>query len=353
MKGDSVLSASKPVRMGGRGTLFPLEQYEGLRILDMANVSPDSLGISLSEEEEKIDNCTFVTFHPSYSYEEFIEGLRPDKDENGNIYYKVQEGLFKKTCRTAYNALLREAGIERDWDAEGGVPKLSDEEIESIRDSIDQVPVYFVIDEINRGDISRIFGELITLIESDKRLFMDTKISCTLPYSKQEFGIPPNLFIIGTMNTADRSISLMDIALRRRFGFCELLPDYEVLKTVLISDVGLDSSVRESRELAISVLKAINTRLEERYDRDHQIGHSYLIKLSEFDTRDATNAALENIWKYEILPLLQEYFFDSPDKLLYILNDRFYTTNGTSFSEKPEENFIVALKAVAQQKTGT
>jgi 5-methylcytosine-specific restriction protein B len=352
MKDDSVLSNAKPVRMGARGTLFPLDQYEGLRILELAKVTPESIGISLTEQKEKIDNCTFVTFHPSYSYEEFIEGLRPEKDENGNIYYKVQEGIFKRACRIAYNALLREAEIEAEWDSETGVPHLKDEQVQSVQDIIDLVPVYFVIDEINRGDISRIFGELITLIEADKRLFSDTKIPCILPYSKQEFGIPPNLYIIGTMNTADRSISLMDIALRRRFGFCELIPDYPSLENCLLNEEKLDPVVKERRQLAINVLKAINYRLQEKYDRDHQIGHSYLIKISEQKKLDETDTALENIWKYEILPLLQEYFFDSPDKLLSVLNDRFYSRSGTSFTEKPEENFIAALQAVAQQKQG-
>lgn len=352
MKEDPILSNAKPVRTGARGTLFPLDEYEGLRLLDRAKISPESIGLSFDEQRQKIDNCTFITFHPSYSYEEFIEGLRPEKDENGEIYYKVQEGIFKRVCRTAFNALLREAKIDDQWDDEKEVPHLTDEQIQSIRNIIDQVPVYFVIDEINRGDISRIFGELITLIEDDKRLFMGTKIPCTLPYSKLEFGIPPNLYIIGTMNTADRSISLMDIALRRRFGFCELLPEYGVLERVLLSDESLDPAVRENRKLAINVLKAINKRLLEKYDRDHQIGHSYLIKLSEQKTLDSTIVALENIWKFEILPLLQEYFFDSPEKLLYVLNNRFYSSNGTSFAEKPEDNFIAALQAVAQQKTG-
>lgn len=352
MKEDPVLSNAKPVRMGARGTLFPLDQFEGLRILEMANVSYESIGITLTEQQERIDNCTFVTFHPSYSYEEFIEGLRPEKDENGNIYYKVQEGIFKKACRNAYNLLLREAGIEEQWDDETGVPSITDDQSDKISVVIDKVPVYFVIDEINRGDISRIFGELITLIESDKRLFMGTKIPCTLPYSKQEFGIPPNLYIIGTMNTADRSISLMDIALRRRFGFCELLPDYTVLENELLNDDVPDPAVAKIRELAINVLKTLNNRLQEKYDRDHQIGHSYFIKLSGQERLEETKATLENIWKFEILPLLQEYFFDSPDKLLYVLNDRFYTIKGASFEEKPEDNFIAALEAVAQQKQG-
>ncbi len=352
MKADSVLSTAKPVRMGARGTLFPLDQFEGLRILKMAKVSPESIGLSLAEQKEKVNNCTFVTFHPSYSYEEFIEGLRPEKDENGNIYYKVQEGIFKRACRIAYNALLREAEIEAEWDSETGVPHLTDEQIQSVQDIVDLVPVYFVIDEINRGDISRIFGELITLLEADKRLFSDTQIPCILPYSKQEFGIPPNLYIIGTMNTADRSISLMDIALRRRFGFYELIPDYASLEECLLKEENLDLVVKERRQLTINVLKAINSRLQEKYDRDHQIGHSYFIKLSEQKKLDETDASLENIWKYEILPLLQEYFFDSPDKLLYVLNDRFYSVSGTSFTEKPEENFIAALQTVAQQKQG-
>ena len=165
-----------------------------------------------------------------------------------------------------------------------------------------------------------------------------------------EFGIPPNLFIIGTMNTADRSISLMDIALRRRFGFIELIPDYDVLTRKLLNDTDVSKEVKEYRNLAIQSLKTMNEKLTEKYDRDHQIGHSYLMKLSQVTSNEDTIEILTNIWKYEIIPLLQEYFYDSPEKLLYITNNRFFEKSGSSFILKPEDDIIAALNAVIGAK---
>ncbi|MCD9855790.1 EVE domain-containing protein [Epilithonimonas sp. JDS] len=163
-----------------------------------------------------------------------------------------------------------------------------------------------IIDEINRGNVSQIFGELITLIEDSKRLGKEESLEVTLPYSKEKFGVPSNLYIIGTMNTADRSVESLDTALRRRFCFEEMLPDLEVLNGKEISGIFL-------REL----LETINKRVEILLDRDHTIGHSYFINIKSEDD-------LKNTFKNNIIPLLQEYFYGDYEKIGMILGNGFF-----------------------------
>ncbi len=277
----------------------------------------------------KEDFCRFVTFHPSYSYEEFVEGLRPHT-ENEQIVYRVEEGIFKEICRMAFNSLISEAGIDKEWKKGEDVPELTEKEREMVRSALknQHQKFYLLIDEINRGDISKIFGELITLFEADKRLFEENELITILPYSKKKFGIPPNLYVIGTMNTADRSIALIDIALRRRFGFLEMMPSYAVLMEQLLEDYVNEKEAVERiegwknedlmdiRKLMIKVLYTINQKIQLIYDRDHQIGHSYLLKLKDEDGK-----TLEFIWYHEIIPLLQEYFYNDWEKLRYILGE--------------------------------
>ncbi|WP_292392615.1 AAA family ATPase [Methanoculleus sp. UBA303] len=328
LKTDDLLSDAAPVKVNLRGTLFPLEYDEALQLLSLTQVDPDELHLTLTEEDETVKPYEFVTFHQSFSYEEFIEGLRPVNTDEGQIQYVIQEGIFKRLCREAFNALMQEAGIQKVWYEKGKMPTLHPDEEQEAREHIDSVPFYLTIDEINRGDISRIFGELITLIEVDKRLLAKNQMVTTLPYSKTSFGIPPNLYILGTMNTADKSIALIDIALRRRFGFIELMPDYEVLKQILTSE---DADLREIYSLSIDLLSYINQQVTTLYDRDHQIGHSYLMRMSEATNVDEAIESLIFTWYHEILPLLQEYFYDAPAKLEKLLGKEFVEVDGRSF----------------------
>ncbi len=174
------------------------------------------------------------------------------------------------------------------------------EQVTSYKDN--DKPYILIIDEINRGDVSKIFGELITLIEEDKRIGNKYQMKTILPYSKESFGVPNNLYIIGTMNTADRSIALLDTALRRRFDFEEIMPRPELLGGKVVEGINLQS-----------LLTRINERITNKYDRDHQIGHSYLMGVN-------TKEQLERAYKNRILPLLNEYFYNESKTVAEILN---------------------------------
>ena len=174
----------------------------------------------------------------------------------------------------------------------------------------------FIIDEINRGNISKIFGELITLIEPTKRIGAKEQLRATLPYSGQSFGVPDNVYLIGTMNTADRSIALIDTALRRRFSFVEMQPDSATLKDVLVD--GIDIS---------EMLDTINKRITVLLDREHTIGHSYLLPLKSDPTLERLAAIFENT----IVPLLQEYFYDDYEKIQLVLGDNQKPDDSTRF----------------------
>jgi len=220
----------------------------------------------------------FITFHQSYSYEEFIEGIRPNLDGDNNLNYSLEPGVFKRISDKA-------------------------------RGDLDNNYV-IIIDEINRGNISKIFGELITLIEPSKRLFThndEHPKKVTLPYSKKPFGVPKNLFILGTMNTADKSIALLDSALRRRFSFTEMLPSSKVIE---------DNISVEGIEVEI-LFKTINSRIEFLIDKDHTIGHSYFLKIKD----DQSIEALAQLFTREIIPLLMEYFYGDFEKIQLVLGD--------------------------------
>lgn len=246
-----------------------------------------------------VQRYSFVTFHQSYGYEEFVEGLRPvlagDADA-GEVAYEIRPGAFKELCRKA-----RQAPDQR---------------------------FAMVIDEINRGNISKIFGELITLIEADKRDPLDGSappVEVILAYSGEKFSVPANVDIIGTMNTADRSLALLDTALRRRFDFVPLLPDTRAEKVAGDQDsaplagvvVTTDAGTIDVRRM----LERINERIEALYDRDHCIGHAYLTGLARAADGPQRFEALATVFRQRIVPLLEEYFFEDWRKIRLVLGD--------------------------------
>lgn len=270
-------------------------------------------------ELEKEGRIGFTTFHQSYSYEDFIEGIRPNlsdeaakakkmdktttpETESGHtdISYKLEPGTFKTFCENADDS---------------------------------SVPFVFIIDEINRGNISRIFGELLTLIESSKRKGEPDERSAILPYSHDSFSVPSNVYLIGTMNTADRSIALLDTALRRRFSFVEMMPKPDVLKNLKIKFGEKETDYIDVAEL----LTAINQRIEVLYDRDHTIGHAYFCGLSP---ENATFEQFRSVFEKSIFPLLQEYFFEDYEKLQLILGDK------RTYNKKEEEYPFIREKSL-------
>ena len=232
----------------------------------------------------------FVTFHQAYSYEDFVEGIRPVQDEEtGDLVYCVIPGVFRRICQRAKN------------------------------DSKQRYALF--VDEINRGNIAKIFGELITLIEKDKRAEYDVNgevsnkgegMELTLPYSGDLFSVPKNLDIYGTMNTADRSIALLDTALRRRFTFKELMPDSRI-----ISGSRGDGYIEDGEGGVINLralLDAMNVRIQFLLNRDLMLGHAYLCKVKDF-------SALKDVLLNQFIPLLQEYFYDDWHRIQLVMRD--------------------------------
>lgn len=217
----------------------------------------------------------FITFHQSMSYEDFIEGIKP-KAKDGKITYEVKNGIFKELCAKAEK---------------------------------DKSQNYVMItDEINRGNVANIFGELISLIEDDKRLGASEELHAELPYSHTIFGVPKNVYIIGTMNTADRSVEALDSALRRRFTFKEMMPKSELVPE--------EHNVR-------SIFKIINQRIEVLKDREHQIGHSYFMGVN-------SEEGLKAVIYDKIIPLLQEYFYGDYEKIQLVLGEGFVKKDSAS-----------------------
>lgn len=257
-----------------------------------------------------IKRYKFTTFHQSFAYEDFIEGIKPilgEDDLNQDLGYTIENGIFRQLCIDAEN------------------------------DPNNRYAIF--IDEINRGNVSAIFGELITLIEPDKRKGAANEMSATLPYSKKPFSVPSNLDIYGTMNTADRSVEALDTALRRRFEFEEMMPNSELV------DFEIDEiSIKE-------VLETINKRIEILLDRDHTIGHSYFMKINTADD-------LINVFKNNIIPLLQEYFYGDYDKIGLVLGKGFFEDKPLVFNQDtfanfdtnnyPENGSIIKMKPITE-----
>lgn len=255
------------------------------------------------ERLRQAGQIVFCTFHQAFAYEEFVEGLRATTDDEGDVHYRVEAGIFKRVAASA---------AQQRKDA-----------------------FVLVIDEINRANIARVFGELITLLEPDKRLGNPNELRVQLPSSKEWFGVPPNLHVVGTMNTADRSIALMDVALRRRFTFEEMMPDAGVLSGAL-AEAGVDEALRA---LVVMVFTKLNERLRYLYDREHQIGHAYFLGVTSI-------ADLRSVFAAKIVPLLQEYFFGRWEKVALALghprkNDGWDTA---------AEHTVLQVRAVAEKE---
>jgi len=340
----------------------------------------------------------FTTFHQSMSYEDFVEGIKPETLDN-DVVYNVQPGLFKLLCEKAgiksnsnfdevlerfkddiinnqpftintgrskfdvfyrggltfrinphdstnvnpnYPASIENLlkfyqtesieGIYNPSYIRGIVNHLYDKygliKYNNVAEAPDKNHV-LIIDEINRGNVSAIFGELITLLEEDKRLGQPEEVLLKLPYSKADFGVPSNLYIIGTMNTADRSVEALDTALRRRFSFVEVMPDYELLEDNNFQGFNLKE-----------VLETINNRIESLLDRDHTVGHSYFLKVND-------TASLVHAFKNCIIPLLQEYFYGDYEKINLVLGDGFIikdTKNAVVFAGKNNPGYATVNK---------
>lgn len=269
-------------------------------------------------ETDDKENYSFITFHQSYGYEDFIEGIKPDleneDDDSSDIKYVNEKGIFFEACDSA----AKLAGFLGLKDC---IESSKEERIEKFQNA---TPYGLFIDEINRGNVSAIFGELITLIEEDKRLTKN-EVIVDLPYSKQKFGVPPNLHIYGTMNTADRSVEALDTALRRRFSFKEMMPKPELLTNKGTEGTGLIGGIKLN-----DLLTTINNRIEVLVDRDHTIGHSYFMKIED-------ESGLRDVFKNNIIPLLQEYFYGDYGKIGLVLGEGFVkykpSKENTSFAK--------------------
>ncbi|EAM0572105.1 endonuclease, partial [Campylobacter jejuni] len=351
----------------------------------------------LFDEYVKNGQIVFTTFHQSYGYEEFVEGIKPhiDSEENSKeIKYEIKDGIFKELCEkalenrdsiknfnfyidklkekvkiddnnpekyfelpnTKYSIQYRNGKTFRikfdDMSKNHKDYPVSIDNIEKLykTSNIDEIynsayvrailnylklqgledykekdekvnlPYIIIIDEINRGNVSKIFGELITLIEASKRIGEKEELKVTLPYSGEKFGVPKNVYIIGTMNTADRSITSLDTALRRRFEFIEMIPD--------VSKLSMDCEGINLQEL----LKAINTCIEYLLDREKTIGHAFFIGVENLND-------LKSIFQNKIIPLLQEYFYNDYALINAVLND-----NGMIFKDKKDDKYLQKIK---------
>lgn len=250
------------------------------------------------EEYQAKGQIHFITFHQSYSYEDFVEGIKPIS-ENGQLIYGIEDGLFKRICLAAQsNMQATQEVVKTKQDA--ALP-ISQEQI------INNCEKYvLIIDEINRGNIAGIFGELISLLEVDKRAGQTEAITTTLPYSKKNFTVPSNLHIIGTMNTSDKHTTPLDLALRRRFEFVYMPPLPHLLTQAIDAGIKLPQ-----------LLLALNARIEVLLDRDYLIGHAYFISVQTLED-------IVNLFSTKIIPLLAAYFFQDWQKVIWVIGQQFF-----------------------------
>lgn len=322
------------------------------------------LALEKYDRYTKMGRIAFMTFHQSLSYDDFIEGIRPEITDTGDLVYVASPGVFYRFCESADHPELIDDGISeafRDLSDNAKMFAVCDDSIpegaengdilvhvsEKVIDRIGIVKdgvvwqelserpkadngwtyphrIYkpakrfvfshilgkkggdigncvFIIDEINRGNVSRIFGELITLLESSRRKGNPECLEVYLAQMKKMFSVPDNVFVLGTMNTADKSLTALDAALRRRFEFIEMMPNPDVLQGRVVSGVEIGK-----------LLETINKRVEILYDREHMLGHAYFISVRTMDD-------LAQCFINKVIPLLQEYFFDDYEKICWVL----------------------------------
>jgi len=284
-----------------------------------------------NDDQIKSKDYTFTTCHQSLSYEDFIEGIKPilgnenDEEKEKLVTYEVRKGIFYNACEKA----AQKAGFINLKDC---LDKTKEDRTKIFDKALSENNIHVLfLDEINRCNVSGVFGELITLIEEDKRLGNQNEISdLILPYSQDEFGVPPNLYIVGTMNTADRSVEALDTALRRRFCFVEMMPNLDVVENKKFTDFP-----------RVQIMEKINQRVELLLDRNYKLGHSYFIKKN-----------FENSFENEIIPLLQEYFYNDSGKIGLVLGKGFVrekeiskNNNASVFADFDTKNDIDIIKS--------
>lgn len=302
LQADKVLSASEPMRFNVRGTLFALTPEEADHLFALlSDRDPNFRAPEEGAAAGGIGAITRLTFHPSYSYEDFIEGFRPVDTGSGNLVLRLEDGVFKRLCREA------QANPKRKY--------------------------VLLIDEINRANLAKVFGETITLLEKDKR-----GMQVTLPQSKESFAVPPNVFILGTMNTADRSIKLLDAALRRRFAFIELMPDTELLRGASVGALMLDD-----------FLEGLNRRVAKTEGREKQIGHSFLM---EGESAVADSEEFARRFRQEILPLLQEYCYEDYGALAGYIGDKIVDREANALDVDCLNDPDALIEALAEEFRG-